>query len=104
MGVFGECEKGELGCVYGHADNRRRDASDLMGSNYEGSHCVQIPRIGVRDIPVYKTSVPALAMDVLPWTLSCKHPCLRAVWVPTAIKYQRLLTEKSTCGDFHPLW
>ena len=91
MWVFGECEKGELGCVYGHADNRRRDASDMMGDNYEGSHCVQIPRIGVRDIPVYKTSVPALAMDVLPWTLYCKHPCLRTVWVLTAIEYQRLL-------------
>ena len=94
MWVFGECEKGELGCVYGHADNRRRDASDLMGYNYEGSHCVQIPRIGVRDIPVYKTSVPALAMDVLLWTLFCEHPCLRAVCMPTAIEYQRLLNGR----------
>ena len=36
--------------------------SDLMGYNYEGSHCVWIPRIGVRDVIAYEGSVPALAM------------------------------------------
>ena len=32
------------------ADDRRGDASDLMGYNYEGSYRIWIPRIGVRDI------------------------------------------------------
>ena len=88
---FEECKEGELGCVYSHADNRRGDVSKLMGYNYDGSHCVQIPWIRVRDIPVYKTSVPALAMVMLLWTLSCEHPCLRVLWVPTTIEYQCLL-------------
>jgi len=30
--------------------------------NYEGSYHVCIPRIGVRDVTIYKGSVPALAM------------------------------------------
>ena len=37
--VFEECEKGELGCVCGHADDRRRNTSDLMGYDYGGSYC-----------------------------------------------------------------
>jgi len=32
-------------CRCGHADNRRRDASNLMGYGYEGSYQVWIARI-----------------------------------------------------------
>ena len=38
-----------LGLVCGNANDRRRDASDLMGYKYEGSYHVWIPQIGVRD-------------------------------------------------------
>ena len=38
--VFEECEQGELGRVCGHADDRRRNTSDLMGYDYEGSYRV----------------------------------------------------------------
>ena len=91
---FEECEKGELCCVYGYADDRGRDTRDLTGYNYKVSHCARIPRIGVRDIPVYKRLVPALVMVGLPWTLSCGNPCIRVLWVPTAIKYPRLLNGR----------
>ena len=46
----------------GHVDDRRRDGSDLMRYNYEGSFRVWIPQIGVRDITFYEGSVPAPAM------------------------------------------
>ena len=36
--------------------------TDLTGHNYEGSYCVWIPRIGVRDIISFEGSVPALVM------------------------------------------
>ena len=54
-----------LASVCGHADERRRDASDLMGYNYEGSY-VWISQIGVRDITFYDRSVPAHELGILP--------------------------------------
>ena len=60
--VFEVCEKGELGRVCGHADDRRQDTSDLMGYDYEGSYRVQIPWIGVRGSTCYEGSVPALTV------------------------------------------
>ncbi len=43
---LGECEKGELGCVCGHADDRRGDTTDLMVYNYEGSYRVVSLSVG----------------------------------------------------------
>ena len=40
--VFEEWVKGELGCMCGHADNRRHDTSNLMGYNYKASYHVSI--------------------------------------------------------------
>ena len=37
-----EWEKGESGCVCSHADDRRHDASDLVGYSYKASYRVSI--------------------------------------------------------------
>ena len=46
---FRRMRERESGLVCGNANDRRRDASDLMGYKYEGGYHVWIPQIGVRD-------------------------------------------------------
>ena len=56
--VFEACKKGKWGCVYVHADNRRRNAGALMGYNSERTCRARIPRIRVRDIPIMRDQSP----------------------------------------------
>lgn len=64
MRDFEECKKCELGCMCGHVEDRRRDACDLTGYNYDRSQSSYLDCTdwSTQRHYLYEGSDPALAI------------------------------------------